>query len=429
LRAHLSYLGLPDDQTAIESDLATFADNTVGALVERRRSEPGVNAANAARLRTAGKIGRDFVTSASTAQRSFEPFLAGTRQIVAGTCVGLGRPSLGLTSTPFDLVVVDEAARCTASELSVPLQAGRWIILVGDQEQLEPLHKPEVVQQVGARTGFAKSEIIRSDFDRVFTTAYGAAAGKKLRTQYRMLPAVGRLVSDTFYPKIKLEHGRDTPEVAYSILPNDLGVPLTWIATDGLGEQGFESLEAGGTSRINRVEADCILTLLARWYEHEPFRAWLTTQTQYPQGIGVICMYAAQRDHLRNRLLKAPHGDTLLRHVKVDTVDSYQGKENPIVILSLVRNNADGPQQSGAATVREGFLSRSNRINVSVSRAMDRLVIVGSNARWARGGPMHRLAGNFAKALGSAEAAVVHASDLLGAKKDVPRAKKKSERG
>jgi superfamily I DNA and/or RNA helicase len=113
---------------------------------------------------------------------------------------------LGLTSTPFDLVVVDEAARCTASELSVPLQAGRWVILVGDQAQLEPLHKPEVVQQVGARTGFAKGEIIRSDFDRVFTTAYGAAAGKKLRTQYRMLPAIGRLVSDTFYPEIKLEH-------------------------------------------------------------------------------------------------------------------------------------------------------------------------------------------------------------------------------
>ena len=111
LRAHLAYLGLPDDQARIESDMATFVDDAVGALVERRKGEPGVNAANAARLRTTCKIARDFVTSASTAQRSFEPFLAGTRQILAGTCVGLGRPSLGLTSTPFDLVVVDEAAR------------------------------------------------------------------------------------------------------------------------------------------------------------------------------------------------------------------------------------------------------------------------------------------------------------------------------
>ena len=101
-----------------------------------------------------------------------------------------------------------------------------------------------------------------------------------------MLPAIGRLVSDTFYPEIQLEHGRDTPEVDLSVLPSDLGVPLTWIATDSLGEEGFESLEAGGTSRINRVEADCILTLLTRWYEHEPFRGWLTTQTKHPHGVG-----------------------------------------------------------------------------------------------------------------------------------------------
>jgi superfamily I DNA and/or RNA helicase len=55
--------------------------------------------------------------------------------------VGLGRASLGLTSTPFDLVVVDEAARCTSGELAVPMQAGRWIVLVGDHLQLE-LNRP-----------------------------------------------------------------------------------------------------------------------------------------------------------------------------------------------------------------------------------------------------------------------------------------------
>ncbi|MBN9497231.1 MAG: AAA family ATPase [Alphaproteobacteria bacterium] len=426
LLAHLSYLGFSQGQIVIERNPGTLVDDTIVALIDRHKHEPGVSAANAAKLRSACKIARDFVSSASTAHRGFEPFLAGTRQIVAGTCVGLGRPSLGLTSTPFDLVIVDEAARCTASELSVPLQAGRWIILVGDQAQLEPLHKPEVVQQVGTRTGFAESEIIRSDFERVFETSYGAAAGRKLRTQYRMLPPIGRLVSDTFYPEINLEHGRVTPEVDPSVLPSDLAAPLTWVATDGLGEQGFESFEAGRTSRINRVEADCIIGMLARWYDHDPFRKWLTTQTQHPQGIGVICMYAAQRDHLRRRLLRAPHGDTLLRHVKVDTVDSYQGKENPIVVLSLVRNNADGPHQAGAITVREGFLSRSNRINVAISRAMDRLVIVGTNARWPREGAMHRLVDNFDKALKAREASVIIASELLDSTKDPEHLKKRN---
>lgn len=236
LCAHLAYLCLPNGEVGNAGDAAFLVDSAVAALIERHKGEPGVNAANVSRLRTVGKIAHDFVASTSTAQRSFEPFLAGTRQIVAGTCVGLGRPSLGLTSTPFDLVIVDEAARCTASELSVPLQAGRWIVLVGDQAQLEPLHKPEVVQQAGARTGFAKGEIIRSDFDRIFATVYGIAAGKKLKKQYRMLPPIGRLVSDTFYPEIELEHERDTPEVAPSDLPSDLKFPLTWIATDSASD-------------------------------------------------------------------------------------------------------------------------------------------------------------------------------------------------
>jgi AAA domain-containing protein len=200
----------------------SFLDDAVDALLGRQKGQSGVSAANAARLRTAAKVARDFVTSASTAQRSYEPFLAGTRQIVAGTCVGLGRPSLGLISIPFDLVIVDEAARCTASELS-----GRWIILVGDQAQLEPLHKPEMVQQVANRVGFPKGDIIRCDFDRLFAKPYGTAAGRKLKTQYRMLPPSGRIVSDTFYPEIDLEHGREIPEIDPKALPDELSAPLS----------------------------------------------------------------------------------------------------------------------------------------------------------------------------------------------------------
>ena len=72
---------------------------------------------------------------------------------------------------------------------------------------------PKLCSKSQNRTGFPNGEIIRSDFDRVFATAYGAAAGMKLKTQYRMLPAIGQLVSDTFYPEINLEHGRDIPEI------------------------------------------------------------------------------------------------------------------------------------------------------------------------------------------------------------------------
>ncbi len=85
--------------------------------------------------------------------------------------------------------------------------------------------------------------------------------------------------------------------------------------------------------------------------------------------VGVICMYAQQRDLVRDVLATSSVPRDLRSLVKVETVDSYQGKENRIVIVSLVRSNDKG---------RIGFLDRENRINVALSRAMDRLVVVGA---------------------------------------------------
>lgn len=356
-----------------------------------RPGRPRASLDQIAQLRSVAQLARDFMGSVSTRTRSFETFLAGTRQIVAGTCVGLGRSSLELTTTPFDLVVVDEAARCTASELSVPIQAGRWVVLVGDQAQLEPQHKAEIVQRVAAEVKTTRREVVRSDFERVFQTQYGGVAGRRLTKQYRMLPPIGRVVSTSFYGGA-LEHGRTSPEIEPRALPPDLSMPITWIATDALGEQSFERREAAGTSFTNPSEADVIIDILKGWEGCEPFCQWLGSQTKYAQPIGIICTYAAQRDLIRRKLQTASLAEALRGAIKIDTVDSYQGKENPIVLLSLVRNNADGPQQSGSATIKNGFLSRPNRINVAISRAMDRLVIVGAHHRWPAGGPMARLA-------------------------------------
>jgi superfamily I DNA and/or RNA helicase len=105
--------------------------------------------------------------------------------------------------------------------------------------------------------------------------------------------------------------------------------------------------------------------------------------------------------------------ETFRKLVKIDTVDSYQGKENPIVIVSLVRNNVEGPAENGVKTIREGFLVRPNRINVAVSRAMDRLVIVGSQSRWKAGGAMARLTLAIGGALEEGDASIRSASELL----------------
>jgi hypothetical protein len=135
-------------------------------------------------------------------------------------------------------------------------------------------------------------------------------------------------------------------------------------------------------------EADAIVAMLEDWHGHDPFRNWLTTQQKHPAGIGVICMYAAQRDLIRRKILQSALAYLLDRHLKVGTVDSYQGKENPIILLSLVRNNEEGPMEDGVQRVREGFLNIPNRINVAASRAMDRLVVVGLRGRWSPHGPI-----------------------------------------
>ena len=414
LRHHLATLDLTDvfalDIRQTQWDWVV--DDVADELIERWEQVAVANADKVGRLRRVCAIGRDFVGSISRPQRSFETFLAGTRQIVAGTCVGLGRASLGLTNTAFDLVIVDEAARCTASELLVPLQAARWVVLVVDQAQLEPHHEPTVVDLVADRTGIPRQEIKISDFERAFYTPYGREASAALKTQYRMLPPIGQVVSEAFYPGLKLLPGRFDPEIAPSVLPESLDKPLIWIETDGLATAAYDRKE--NNSRVNKAEADAVITLLEEWHAHEPFREWLLKQDKHAAGIGIICMYAAQRNLVERRLRQSSLGYLLERAVKVGTVDSYQGKQNPVVVLSLVRNNDAGPMEGGRKQIREGFLSLPNRINVAASRAMDRLVIIGARGRWRSKSPVGVLNQAFEKQLDPGFASVVAIESLLG---------------
>jgi len=89
--------------------------------------------------------------------------------------------------------------------------------------------------------------------------------------------------------------------------------------------------------------------------------------------IGIICAYAEQKYLLQREFSEREWASNFRHLVKIDTVDSYQGKENRIIILSLTRNNDE---------LKRGFLESPQRANVSISRAMDRLVIVGATRMW-----------------------------------------------
>lgn len=370
----------------------------IDACVKAEPSDSRPSADKVSRFQAIAALARDFIGTVSTEQRSLETFLAGTRQIVAGTCVGLGRSALGLTATPFDLVIVDEAARCTASELAVPIQAGTWVVLVGDHKQLEPQHPQLIVGEVSKQLKVDEAEIARSDFERVFETGYGREVGHTLQRQYRMLEPIGEIVSNAFYGQ-KLEHGRDEPVIDPEILPGEIARPVTWFNTASFAKRARQSDPNHRGSLTNNVEADIIVQLLKRWSDCPEFISSLEGPTSHAHTIGIICAYAAQRDLLRKKIGMAAIHPALHAALKVDTIDSYQGKENPIVIVSLVRNNWDGDEDVGAKLIRPGFLAKANRINVAISRAMDRLVIVGSLSRWTPDGPMDRIGRAFAHAV------------------------------
>jgi serine/threonine protein kinase len=307
-------------------------------------------------------------TNALAGQRSLEQFLARSRNIVSGTCVGVGKRSLGIDNTKFDLVIIDEAAKCGPSELAIGMQVGRRILLVGDHKQLPPFAERKHLRLLAQRFPDNAAELTQTDFERAFTSSYGRSIGVTLSTQYRMVPSISALVSACFYPDVPLETGRGPSPSYYQLLPAPLDDEITWIDTSAGGSDAYESRE--GPSRSNKSEAHAIIRLLRILGEAEKF--WEVYDLSYrpeEKPIGVISMYGAQKDLLNRLLVTSGLTSRLLARVKVDTVDSYQGQENAIVIVSLVRNNAQG---------EAGHIDDLRRVNVALSRAMERLVVVGS---------------------------------------------------
>ncbi len=204
------------------------------------------------------------------------------------------------------------------------------------------------------------------------------------------------------------------------MLPQGLDRPLSGRRPTGWGKTAHDRPEKDGNSRYNRIEADAIVAMLEEWLAHEPFRDWLVSQQRHPAGIGVICMYATQRDLVRKKLRQSALAPYLDRHIKVGTVDSYQGKENPIVILSLVRNNEEGVRGGGGQEGAGRLPHHTQPHQRGESRAMDRLVIVGVKGRWRTSGPMGRMVGAFAKQIERKAARTFDAAELFGGRAGSP---------
>ncbi|MBP5789604.1 MAG: helicase, partial [Neisseriaceae bacterium] len=324
---------------------------------------------------------QDMLEALSNDRCNYDEFLARSRQLVIGTCVGIGQRHIGIAENVYDWVIIDEAARSISSELAIAMQSGTRILLVGDHKQLPPLYSDEHKSALARRLGIHErgeelEYALGCDFERVFESQYGKHTCATLTTQYRMAPAIGNLISACFYDN-QLENGKkdsDVPNI-YFRLPEIMQATVNWLDVTSLPDAYHEE---DGNSFLNRVEAKAIIELLQNLANDGTFMNSNTVKEclgNNTPAIGVICMYAAQKKLIRQMFQESPayQNEDFCRLVKIDSVDSYQGKENRIIILSLTRHDKQ---------YSTGFLHLPNRINVALSRAMDKLIIVGAKAVW-----------------------------------------------
>lgn len=245
----------------------------------------------------------------------------------------------------FDIAVIDEACQSTEPGCWLPLLRSDKLILAGDHQQLPPT----VLSTDAARQGFAKSLMERE------MELYGDQVSRMLQVQYRMHQRIMEFSSNQFYDGELVAHD----SVVEHTLPQVTGVSqneftnqvVTFIDTAGAGWD--EELEPNGLSKRNPQEADLVLKKVRMLLD-----AGLAAQ-----DIAVIAPYAAQVRLLRDRF----DGGGL----EIDTVDGFQGREKEAVVITLVRSNNKN---------EIGFLSDRRRMNVALTRARRRLIVIGDSA-------------------------------------------------
>jgi superfamily I DNA and/or RNA helicase len=281
----------------------------------------------------------------------FAPLLA-RADVVAATCVGLAGVR-GSLEVPFDLCILDEASKATPTEALVPMGRSRRWILVGDPAQLPPFLEREVqTTEAFRKAGLNKNDLQQTIFDMAIRELPDEAV-IRLNEQFRMVPAIGKLVAECFYPGqgLKSAPREDSPAVTLA-----LGQPVTWLDTSGL-ERRRENA-AKGTSFTNLSEAVAVRDLAAKLQ-------FVAGNRRERIGVAVLTGYDPQRELLRRELGQA--GLTNLDWGTY-TIDEFQGREADVAIVSLTRSNTRKSM---------GFLNDPRRLNVAISRGRFGLVIVG----------------------------------------------------
>lgn len=290
----------------------------------------------------------------------FHGAMLASANIVAATCVGLAGVR-GIETVAFDLCIIDEASKATATEVLVPLSRSRRAILVGDPKQLPPFFEQDLLA-ANAISDFREEEIRENVFDRLLERL-PKPSRLALHHQYRMAKPIGDMVSDVFYAGALISP-RLTPKITFPQFPR----AVTWLDTSRFDDR-YETRQ--GFGYVNRRE----IRIIRKTLEGIAFIAAARKKSRYT--IAVIAGYVAQVRAIEASIMDIRSAWSEL-DIKINTVDAFQGSEADICIYSVVRSNRDD---------KVGFLRERPRLNVALSRGKDLLVIIGDHTFCSGLGP------------------------------------------
>lgn len=285
--------------------------------------------------------------------------LFGEARVIASTLVGSANRLLD--GMKFGTLFIDEAAQALEAACWIPMRRVSRVVLAGDHCQLPPTVKSMAALKGGL--GKTLMERIVENKPECVTL---------LNVQYRMNDEIMRFSSDWFY------NGKVTTaqEIARrkSILNFDR--PILWLDTGqidfGADEPGSKEQFVGENfGRINKGEATLTLDSLQAYFTKIGKQRILDEQID----VGVISPYRAQVQYLRRLIMKREFFKPYRRLITVNTVDGFQGQERDIILISMVRANENG---------EIGFLRDLRRMNVAMTRARMKLIILGDVATLTR---------------------------------------------
>lgn len=341
--------------------------------------------------RTLSKEWRDLVKmQLESPSPAWERIVRGGANIVFLTSTSSALRELE-TSPPFDIVIIEEAGKAYATELLPPMRLGRRWLIIGDQQQLPPFLHHEMLsaaqhrleqdadyQAMSDEEKAVTSQLLDEElqffgamFKRVQTAAFPQRPkgvdppALRLKDQWRMPPLLSEMISSIYYGEVFTQRTPDRPLPIGR--PAFLATsPLVWINTPfcATAFRRAEEHSAPEGGYTNRYEVRVIESLL---------RHSIPTKPLGPGEVVVLSPYLAQVRLLRSQLSRGyPALPDFDPRRDVHSVDSFQGRQAPVVVVSVVRNN-DHEQALQAL----GFLTQDERMNVLLSRGSHQLVVVG----------------------------------------------------